>query len=135
MRIQAGRQAARATMETYDSDVEMGETRPNAAGKRVHAPLSDPRGITKQKRMPAQGGRKRDRSPSHGDKKDAGGRKRQPGYEAPKDTSTGTSAPDGTAGIHPQDLSVGENVPPRDGTASYHTGPACGQASPARKVL
>ena len=61
-RIPAGRQAARATMETDDSDVEMGETRPNAAGKRVRAPLSDPRGITKQKRMPAQGGRKRGRS-------------------------------------------------------------------------
>ena len=106
-RIPAGRQAARATMETDGSDVEMGETRPTAAGKRARAPLSDPRGITKQKRMPVQGGRKRVRSPFQGGQNDAGRRKRQPGCEAPQDTSTGASAPDGAAGIHPQDLSMG----------------------------
>ena len=115
-----------------DSDIEMGEARPNAAGKTVRAPLSHPRGITKQKRMPTQGGRKWGGSPSHGGKNDTGRRKRQPGYQAPKDASAGTSAPDGAAGIHPQDLSVGGNVPPRDGAAGCHAGPACAQASPAR---
>ena len=65
-RIPAGPQAARATAETDDSDMEMGETWPNATGKREREQPSDPQRATKLKRKPTQGGRKRIRAPPPG---------------------------------------------------------------------
>ena len=79
----AGPQTAAA--ESDESDMEIGETLPNAARKRAREQPSDPRGATKMKRKPTQGGRRRVRAPSQGDKKETGGRKRRAAYEAPQD--------------------------------------------------
>ena len=133
-RIPAGPQAARVAEESDDPDVEMGETLPNAARKRARKQPSDPRRATKTKKKLPQDRRKRTRFPSQDDKKEVGGRKRRVAYEAPQDAGTCTCAPHGAAGIHPQDTSVGEDVPPRNITAGYHTGPARAQATPARKA-
>ena len=55
-RVPKGPHTASATTETGDSDMEMGETRSNAAGKREREQPSNPRMVTKLKRKPAQGG-------------------------------------------------------------------------------
>ena len=57
---------ARETTKTDYSYMEMGGTWPSAAGKRGREQPSDPQRVTKLKRKPAKGGRKRGRSPSQG---------------------------------------------------------------------